>query len=90
LLNRWLIVALLFFGAAYVLLLRDPRLTARLGAIFLWLDRFSFWALIFFALLPLAMTMALIWKTKEVIFDSVFNVEMKQTSNNQHPTSNIQ
>ena len=30
------------------------------------------WILIFFALLPLAMTMALIWKTKEVILDSVF------------------
>ena len=28
--------------------------------------------LIFFILLPLAMTMALIWKTKEVILDAVF------------------
>jgi hypothetical protein len=28
--------------------------------------------LTFFALLPLAMTMALIWKTKEVILDGVF------------------
>jgi hypothetical protein len=31
------------------------------------------WLGIVFILLPLAMTMALLWKTKEVIFDSVFN-----------------
>jgi hypothetical protein len=30
------------------------------------------WLLIFLVLLPLAMTMALIWKIKEVILDSVF------------------
>jgi hypothetical protein len=72
LLDRWLLVALLFFGIAYVVLLRDPRLPVALGALFIWLDRFSFWALTFFALLPLAMTMALIWKTKETILDSVF------------------
>jgi hypothetical protein len=28
-------------------------------------------ALVFFVLLPLAMTMALIWKTKEVILDAM-------------------
>ena len=44
-----------------------------LGASFLlaWIH-LGFWALTFFALLPLAMTMALIWKTKEIILDSVF------------------
>jgi hypothetical protein len=36
------------------------------------LDHLSFWTLTFFALLPLAMTMALIWKIKQVILDSVF------------------
>jgi hypothetical protein len=72
LLDRWLLVALLFFGVAYVALLHDPRLPVMLGSLFIWLDRFSFWVLIFFALLPLAMTMALIWKTKETILDSVF------------------
>jgi hypothetical protein len=72
-LNRWLLVVLLFFGIAHVVLLHDPRLPAGLGALFLWFNRFSFWALTFFALLPLAMTMALIWKTKETILDSVFD-----------------
>jgi hypothetical protein len=71
-LNRWLLAALLLFVAMYVILLRDPRLPVALGALFLWINRFSFWALTLFALLPLAMTMALIWKTKEVILDGVF------------------
>jgi hypothetical protein len=74
-LNRWLLVALLLCTTAYVLLLHDPSLPARLGALFLWINRFSFWALTFFALLPLAMTMALIWKTKEVILDGVFSAK---------------
>ncbi len=71
-LNRWLLVALLLCASAYVVLLHDQRLPASLGSLFVWINRFSFWALTFFALLPLAMTMALIWKTKEVILDSVF------------------
>lgn len=71
-LNRWLLVALLLCATAYVVVMNDPRLTTKLGDFFIWINRVSFWALIFFALLPLAMTMALIWKTKEVILDSVF------------------
>jgi len=71
-LNRWLLVTLLLCATAYALLLHNPHLPARLGALFLWINRFSFWALTLFALLPLAMTMALLWKTKEVILDSVF------------------
>jgi hypothetical protein len=71
-LNRWLLVALLLCATAYVVLMNDPHLPAKLGALFLWVDNFSFLALAFFALLPLAMTMALIWKTKETILDGVF------------------
>ena len=71
-LNRWLLVALLLCATTYVFAMNDPRLFAKLGDFFPWINRFTFWALIFFALLPLAMTMALIWKTKEVILDSVF------------------
>lgn len=33
------------------------------------------WAMLLLTLLPLAMTMSLIWKTKEVIFTSLFNAE---------------
>ena len=71
-LNRWLLTALIFFGVAYVVLLQDPRLPAAFGALFGWLQDFGLWGLTLFALLPLAMTMALLWKTKEVILDSVF------------------
>ena len=74
-LNRFLLAALLFFCLVYVVLLRDPRLPVALGALFDWLQDFGFWGLTLFALLPLAMTMALLWKTKEVILDSVFSVK---------------
>lgn len=40
-----------------------------------WIEHGSIWVLILLLLLPLAMTMALIWKTKEVIFDSVFGLQ---------------
>jgi hypothetical protein len=73
-LDRWLLVGLLFLGVGYVVFLHSPRLQLTLGDSSYWLDRLSFWALTFFALLPLAMTMALIWKTKQVILDSVFGM----------------
>jgi len=74
-LNRFLLATLLGFGVAYAVLLHDPRLPATLGALFDWLDNIGFWGLTIFALLPLAMTMALIWKTKEVILESVFGAK---------------
>ena len=74
-LNCWLLVVLLFLGVGYVVLLHDPRWQVELSAPSSRLDRLSFWALTFFALLPLAMTMALLWKTKEVILDSVFDAK---------------
>ena len=71
-LNRWLLVALLFFSIAFICLMQLGQPTSRLGSALIWLSRFSDLLLIFFMLLPLAMTMALIWKTKEVILDAVF------------------
>ena len=71
-LNRWLLVALLFFSIACISLLSFGQLTPRFGQVLVWLNRFNDLLLIFFILLPLAMTMALIWKTKEVILDAVF------------------
>ena len=75
-LNRWLLAALLFFSLgvcgppARPAPARRPRRVVRLAP-----EDFGFWGLTLFALLPLAMTMALIWKTKEVILDSVFSVK---------------
>ena len=73
--NRWLLAALLFLGVAYAVLQYDPRLPVALGALFDRLQDLGFWGLTVFALLPLAMTMALIWKTKETILDSVFSAK---------------
>ena len=71
-LNRWLLVALLFFTIAFVALIQLPHPSLPVGRLLIWLNRASNLLLIFFILLPLAMTMALIWKTKEVILDAVF------------------
>ena len=45
------------------------------GSAALWLDRGGTWGVLFLILLPVAMTMALIWKIKEVILASVFGPE---------------
>jgi hypothetical protein len=74
-LNCWLLVVLLLLGVGYVVMLHAPQWQLEFGAFSLQLDRLSLWALTFFALLPLAMTMALLWKTKDVILDSVFGVK---------------
>jgi hypothetical protein len=71
-LNRWLLVALLFFSIAFVWLTQTPHPSLPVGKVISLASRFSNLLLIFFILLPLAMTMALIWKTKEVILDAVF------------------
>jgi hypothetical protein len=53
--------------------LKSPPLY--LQAVMIVLDRGSFWLLVLLVLLPLAMTMALLWKTKEVILDNVFGAK---------------
>ena len=71
-LNRWLLVVLLLFVGAYATLVQIHRPPPGFDVLFGWFERGSYWLLVFFALLPLAMTMALLWKTKGVILDSVF------------------
>ena len=70
--NRWLLVGLIFFAIAVAALVQLPHPSPPVGKILIWIGRASNLLLIFFILLPLAMTMALIWKTKEVILDAVF------------------
>ena len=69
LLNRWLLVLWLFFVAASI---GVPHIFNLPIWINFWLFRTQFAVLLFLGLAPLAMTMALIWKTKETILDSVF------------------
>ena len=71
-LNRWLLVLLLFFAIVVATLVQLPHPSPHIGKVLIWVNRASSLLLIFFILLPLAMTMALIWKTKEVILDAVF------------------
>jgi hypothetical protein len=70
--NRWLLVGLLLLGMGIAALLQIPHPSPPVGRILIWVNRAGDLLLIFFILLPLAMTMALIWKTKEVILDAVF------------------
>jgi len=70
--NRWLLVGLLLLGMGIAALLQIPHPSPPVGRILIWANRAGDLLLIFFILLPLAMTMALIWKTKEVILDAVF------------------
>jgi hypothetical protein len=74
-LNRWLLVLLFLCGVAFAVVLKIHRLPPTLGVMGIWISRAGFWTLTLFALLPLAMTMALIWKTKETILGGVFGAK---------------
>ncbi|HSU54326.1 MAG TPA: hypothetical protein VLT36_09725 [Candidatus Dormibacteraeota bacterium] len=71
-LNLNLLAATFAFGALYFGLMFIPNLPGWIVEISKALERAGFWPLLLLILLPLAMTMALLWKTKEVILDSVF------------------
>jgi len=73
--NRGLLVALLLLAGAYVFLLQMPNLPVSLIIVIVRLERMSHWSLLMLTLLPLSLTMALIWKTKEVILESVFGAK---------------
>lgn len=81
-LNLKLLVATLICGLIYFVLATSQRLPIWLEKMLVDLERsnFSFVVVVvplaLFVLLPLAMTMALLWKTKEVILDNVFGAEV--------------
>ncbi len=80
LLNRVLLLGALLFALSYLVLEQCALLTLTAERIFLVLEHggplvkgvFVLLPAVLLILLPLAMTMALLWKTKEVILDSVF------------------
>jgi hypothetical protein len=73
LLNRWLLVGWLIFVAASIAVPQMFDLSAMINPkILFWLQHAEIAVLLFLGLAPLAITMALIWKTKETILDSVF------------------
>jgi len=71
-LNLNLLFVTFLFALIYLVLGEVHSLPRWLGIIVGTLDRGFYWFLILLVLLPLAMTMALLWKTKEVILDNVF------------------
>lgn len=73
--NTWLVAALLLTVAIYYGLDRMYSLPSWVDRALDFLNEHGPWMILFVVLIPLAMTMALIWKTKELIFTSVFNGE---------------
>jgi len=71
--NRILLVVLVVMLGVLLFLLRMPNLPPTLLILLGSLQRFSQSLLLLLVLLPLSLTMALLWKTKEVIMDSVFH-----------------
>jgi hypothetical protein len=71
-LNLNLLLSTFVIVLFYVGLSQFPILPVWLGVVATLMERGSLWFLILLILLPLAMTMALLWKTKEVILDNVF------------------
>lgn len=71
-LNRNLIVALLLLASIYVGLAQIASVPIRLERTFFIIGQAGPWLLLFLGLLPLAMTMALIWKIKEFVLAGVF------------------
>jgi hypothetical protein len=71
-LNRFLVLGILLLGIVLIFLIKFPNLVGSPVELLMLIGSGGLWVLVFLALLPLAMTMALIWKIKEVILESVF------------------
>ena len=71
-LNQTLLASVLVLITLYLILPRMKMLPTPVIALLGAIEPFGEWLILFLILMPLAMTMALIWKTKEVIFNSVF------------------
>ena len=74
-LNLNLMFATLLLALIFVLLSRLRAIPPLLEVFITVMDRASLWIFMLLILMPLAMTMALLWKTKEVILDNVFGAQ---------------
>lgn len=70
--GRFVLVPVLAVVAFYLILLRVEPSFPALTPWFAFLTEGGLWVVLFVALLPVALTMALVWKIKELIFHSVF------------------
>jgi hypothetical protein len=71
-LNQYLLSGIFILFLLYFILLQIPTLPVLAVQILQGLEIVRQWLMLFLVLLPVAMTMTLIWKMKEVIFSSVF------------------
>jgi hypothetical protein len=74
-LNRNLLAVVMLVLVAYAALSPLEGLPRAVSAALAWMDDVGLWALLFLILMPLAMSMSLVWKIKEVIFTSVFEAQ---------------
>jgi hypothetical protein len=74
-LNRYLLLATTLLLAGFFMLARIHDLPHQVLNFLFLVDKFVLWIVLFLILLPVAVTMALIWKIKEVILASVFGAE---------------
>ena len=70
--NLWVLSATLVLVAVYLALQQMQNLPNGVLRVLAVMEVLRRWFLMFLVLLPLAMTMSLIWKIKEVVFASVF------------------
>jgi len=73
--NRGLLIATMTFLLGYFALMRVTHLPQFVIHFLVLWEHLGQWITLFLVLLPTATTMALIWKTKEVILSSVFGSE---------------
>lgn len=73
--NSWILLGLLVAAVVFYGLEQMYTLPAWVDKSLDFLAEQGPWIVLFIILIPLALTMALVWKTKELIFASVFNAE---------------
>ena len=74
-LNISILSSILVLSAAFYLLRQLEQVPQFIAHFLVILSILRLWLFVFLILLPIAMTMTLIWKIKEVIFASVFSTE---------------
>ena len=73
--NRYLILITVALLMSYFVLARVQQLPPLVIKLLFSLEKTGVWLMLLLVLLPVAMTMALIWKIKEVILVSIFGPE---------------
>ena len=86
--NKALLSLIAVMAIGYAVLERMTALPLGVIELLERLKAASSWMLSGFILLPIALTMALIWKIKEVVFHSVFNWESRPVAPDQQSTKN--